>query len=111
VLVVPAGRWLYGPMDSALGHYRRYTQEELRSKLTAAGFEVVMTKQFGRLGSLSWAVAGHLMRRRELSPRQMIWFDRLLPVAKLLEYLLPVPGMSLIMVGRKPLHTAKRLAA
>jgi SAM-dependent methyltransferase len=111
VLVVPAGRWLYGPMDSASGHCRRYTQEELQNKLTAAGFEVVLSKQFGRLGSLNWAVAGHLMRRRGLSPRQMIWLDRLLPVAKLLEYVLPVPGMSLIMVGRKPLRAAERVAA
>ncbi len=111
VIVVPAGRWLYTPMDKALGHCRRYTQEELRQKMTSAGFEVVQTKQFSRLGSLSWAISGHLLRRHDVSPRQMIWFDRLLPVAKILEYFLPMPGMSLIMVGRKPDVAAKRAAA
>ena len=66
---------------------------------------------FGRLGAIGWTVSGHLLRRRHLSPRQMIWFDRLLPVAKLLDYVLPVPGMSLIMVGRKPERAARRMAA
>ena len=102
VIVVPANPWLYTPMDAELGHVRRYTRESLRAKMEEAGFEVVMTDQFSKLGSISWGTSGHLFRRRFLSPRQMIWFDRLLPIAKLLEYCLPVPGMSLIMIGRKP---------
>ena len=111
VMVVPAGRWLYTGMDAELGHCRRYTRDELRQKMAAAGFDVVFTRQFSRLGSIGWTVSGHLLRRRHLSPRQMIWFDRLLPLAKLLDYVLPVPGMSLIMVGRKPERAARRMAA
>jgi len=110
VIVVPAGRWLFTGMDEELGHCRRYTPRELREKMGAAGFEVVFTRQFSRLGSIGWAVSG-LLRRRHLSPRQMVWFDRLLPLGKLLDYVLPVPGMSLIMVGRKPKRAARRVAA
>lgn len=102
VVVVPAGRWLYTAMDKELGHFRRYTRDELRDKMSQAGFEIVLAKEFSRLGTLSWAFSGHVLRRRHLSPRQMIWFDRLLPFAKICEYCLPVPGMSLVMVGRKP---------
>ncbi len=107
VIVVPAGRWLYTGIDAELGHCRRYTQQELREKMTAAGFEVVFARQFSKLGSIGWTVSGRLLRRRHLSPRQMVWFDRLLPIAKVLDYLLPVPGMSLIMVGRKPAAPAQ----
>jgi hypothetical protein len=32
----------------------------------------------------------------------MAWFDRLFPIIKLLDGCLPLPGMSLIMVGRRP---------
>jgi glycosyltransferase involved in cell wall biosynthesis len=102
VIVVPAGRWLYNGTDEELGHCRRYSQAELKQKMEDTGLEVVFTRQFNRLGSLGWFFSGRIMRKRHLSPRQMIWFDRLLPLAKLLDYLLPVPGMSLIMVGRKP---------
>ena len=101
VIVVPAGRWLYTGMDRELGHHRRYTQRQLRQKMTAAGFDVVYAKQFCRIGSIGWTVAGRLLGGRHLGPRQMIWFDRLWPATRLLDRILPVPGMSLIMVGRK----------
>jgi glycosyltransferase involved in cell wall biosynthesis len=101
VIIVPSAPWLYTPIDRELGHFRRYTRDELAEKMSRAGFEVVHHRQFSRLGSIGWAVSGHLLRRRHLSPRQMIWYDRLLPLAKLLDYVLPVPGMSLLMVGRK----------
>jgi len=111
VIVVPAGRWLYTGTDAELGHCRRYTKQELAEKMTTAGFEIVHQEQFSRLGSVAWGTSGHILRRRHLSPRQMVWFDRLLPVAKLLEYCLPVPGMSLLMIGRKPERVAARRAA
>lgn len=101
IIVVPAGPHLYTGVDAELGHFRRYTAEELQQKMQSAGFEVVHTEQFNRLGALSWWISGNIFRRRDLSPRQMIWFDRLLPLAKLLEYLCPWLGMSLIVVGRK----------
>ncbi|NND98125.1 MAG: glycosyltransferase [Pirellulaceae bacterium] len=113
IIVVPAGRWLYTVMDEQLGHFRRYTEDELAGKMKKAGFDVVYTRCFSKLGSVSWAVSGHVLKRRHLSPRQMVWFDRILPIAKLLEYVLPVPGMSLIMVGQKPKSVAQpqRIAA
>lgn len=40
VLSVPAHRWLWGPHDVALMHYRRYRAAEVAAKLAAAGFQV-----------------------------------------------------------------------
>jgi len=101
IIVVPAGKWLYTGLDAQLGHCRRYSVDELREKMEAAGFDVVFSKRFCRLGALAWWISGRIFRKRHLSPRQMIWFDRLLGIAMLLDYCLPVPGMSLIMVGRR----------
>lgn len=109
VIVVPAGRWLYTAMDRELGHHRRYTTDELATKMSDAGLQVVYAKRFCRFGALCWAFSGHVMRRRHLSPQQMIWFDRLLPLIKVLDFVLPVQGMSLIMVGRKPVDATKEL--
>jgi len=111
IVVVPAGQWLYTSLDRELGHYRRYSREELAGKMAAVGFEVVESRQFSRLGSIGWALAGRCFRHRALSPTQMCWYDRLLPVIRLLDYVLPVPGMSLLMVGRKPRRHAERAAA
>ena len=52
IIVVPACRWLYTAMDEELGHYRRYSQEELAAKMQAVGFEIVLTKQTTKLGLL-----------------------------------------------------------
>src|SRR5947209_17389227 len=40
VLIVPALHALYGAIDVAIGHYRRYTREEIAAKLRGAGLEV-----------------------------------------------------------------------
>ena len=40
VVSVPAFRWLWGPHDVALMHFRRYTRRELRLALERAGFRV-----------------------------------------------------------------------
>jgi glycosyltransferase involved in cell wall biosynthesis len=101
IIVVPACPSIYTDIDAKLGHYRRYTEEHLTTVMEEAGFDVVHTDQFNRLGTIAWAFSGNVLRRKQLSPSQMIWFDRILPIAKGLEYVLPVPGMSLIAVGRK----------
>lgn len=102
IIVVPAGKNLYTGVDAELGHYRRYDTAELQRKMEAAGFEVAHSERFNKLGTIGWFVSGKILRRRTLSPSQMIWFDRLMWLAKPLERVLPCQGMSLICVGRKP---------
>ena len=101
IIVVPAGEHLFTGVDTDLGHFRRYSPEDLQEKMEQAGLEVVFTKQFCKLGAIAWWVNGNIFNRRNLSPRQMIWFDRLWPITRLLDYCLPVAGMSLMMVGRR----------
>lgn len=101
IVLVPAHPWLYTGCDKALGHFRRYTEIELREKMTAAGFEVVEMRQFNRFGVLGWWLNGKL-GRKDLSPGQMRLFELLLPLAKLHDATGIGPGLSLIAVGRKP---------
>jgi SAM-dependent methyltransferase len=104
VILVPAHPALYSECDKALGHERRYTRAELESKIEAAGFEVESIREFNRLGLIGWSI-NKLRRRADLSPREMRTFELLLPLAKVFERLQLWPGLSLIVVGRKPLTT------
>ena len=52
--LVPAHPRLYGPLDRAFGHYRRYTRERLRDVVEAAGLEVERLYSFNLLGVLGW---------------------------------------------------------
>ncbi len=51
LLSVPAWQHMFGTWDKAVGHYRRYSPEELDEKLRAAGFEPV------RIGLYGWPLA------------------------------------------------------
>jgi hypothetical protein len=92
---------LFTPLDESLGHHRRYRAAELRGLMESVGFEVVEQRQFCKAGAAGWWFNGRVLRRRELTPRQMVWFDRLWPVLRLLDWVLPWRGMSLVCVGRK----------
>ncbi|GIX01310.1 MAG: hypothetical protein KatS3mg112_0247 [Thermogutta sp.] len=111
VIIVPAEPRLFGEIDRAVGHCRRYTACDLLNKMQAAGFQVVFMRQFNRLGAATWFLTSKLLRRRHLNPGSMRWFGRLTPLAKLLDYVLPWSGLSLIVVGRKPQRELLRAAA
>lgn len=102
VVLVPAHPWLYSGVDKALGHYLRYTRQDLVNKMQTAGFEVIHTEGFNRLGTAGWFVSGKLLRSKTLSPRQMKLYEWLLPLAKLFERLPLLPHLSIIAIGRKP---------
>jgi len=101
VLLVPALQRLYGSLDAALEHHRRYGREELRQKLDRAGFHVEHLRFFNVPGILGWWLNGKVLRRRVLPGGQVKLFDLLVPIFRLEERLHLPFGLSLIAVGRK----------
>ncbi len=100
-MVAPAGKGLYSGLDSELGHLRRYEPRELKEKMERAGFDVVSSRRVSRGAALVWWFFGRLLRCRHISPRLTGWFDRLFPLARLLDRGVPFPGISIIMAGRR----------
>ena len=100
VLIVPALRALYGSIDEAIGHHRRYTRDEITSKLAEAGLTVEHVSYFNVLGVAGWYLNARLFRRRSVPGFQARLNDRLVPLLRL-ERRLHLPfGMSLLAVGR-----------
>jgi len=108
VLLLPAHAWLYGSMDRLAGHFRRYSIDDARRKLEAAGFAPVALRYVNAVGALGWFVNNRLISHRDLSSGaingQIRVFDRLLiPVLKRIEGARSMPfGQSLVCAGRKP---------
>jgi SAM-dependent methyltransferase len=99
VLLVPSLRALYGTLDEALGHFRRYAPAELSAKLGAAGFRVRHLEYFNLAGILGWWLMGRVLRRRVISPAALHGYELLVPLFRL-ERLLPWRiGQSLIAIG------------
>jgi SAM-dependent methyltransferase len=99
VLLVPALPAIYGTLDAALGHVRRYTASELRTKVRGAGFRLLHLEYFNLGGVLGWWLTGRVLRRTMIPRSSLRLYDLLVPLFRL-ERLLPWRiGQSLIAVG------------
>ncbi len=103
VLVVPAYMWLFNPLDSNDGHFRRYERAELVEKMKTAGFDVIHESRFNLFGIIGWFLNGTILRRKDLPAGQMGLFNKVAPLLFWFEHLVGPPvGLSLLAVGAKP---------
>jgi hypothetical protein len=99
---VPALGSLYGSLDRALDHFRRYERAELLDKLGRAGFEIETSWVFNLFGVFGWYLNSRVLKRTTFPPVQLTLYDRLVPLFRLeSRWRLPF-GMSLIAIARKP---------
>jgi SAM-dependent methyltransferase len=103
LLFVPALPFLFGAMDRAFGHVRRYTKRSLAAALDAAGFSPARVQYVNALGVLPWLVAGRILRRKTIAPASVAFADRtLIPLTAMLErWIAPPLGQSVMTVARK----------
>ena len=102
-IVVPALPILYGTIDEAVGHFRRYTRGSLREVLEAAGFEVVRCRYMNCVGVPGWFLTNRILKQQSQSTKQVRFFDTyVVPITRRIEALLPPPfGMSVVGIARK----------
>ncbi|HSP71004.1 MAG TPA: class I SAM-dependent methyltransferase, partial [Gaiellaceae bacterium] len=102
LLLVPSHPFLYGPIDAAFEHERRYAKESLRTLLETAGFRVVELRRVNPVGALGWLVAGRVLRRSEIPGGPLRAFDRAVPVLRALDRAELPLGLSLWAVAERP---------
>jgi glycosyltransferase involved in cell wall biosynthesis/precorrin-6B methylase 2 len=101
IILAPQGQWLYGSIDRALNHYRRYSRSELQKKMERAGFEIEEIFGINRIAPPFWFLNGRVLRRTSVPGAQVRFFDRIVPLVKIFDRVLPLPPLSLIAIGRK----------
>jgi hypothetical protein len=102
ILIVPAHAWLYGSMDSSIGHCRRYTKAMLKQKLDAAGFQTIQLKYINLLGAVGWFINGKLLKRKTPPADQLKLLNRWIPLLQKAETIIKPPfGISLLAIARK----------
>jgi SAM-dependent methyltransferase len=101
VILVPALPVLFGTLDEAVGHYRRYMRESLRRVIEGNGFRMERLEWMNLLGVPGWLLNGRVLRRRVIPARQLRVYDQLAPLLARIEskFRLPI-GMSLLAVAR-----------
>jgi len=102
LVFVPALPAIYGTLDVAFGHYRRYTKRSLEAALRAAGFRSVRLRYANLLGVVLWFVAGRVLRRRTLGRAGVALYDRwVVPwIARVEKRWEPPVGQSILAVAK-----------
>jgi SAM-dependent methyltransferase len=102
VLLVPALPVLYGTIDAALGHFRRYTPSLLRSRFDRAGLTMLHLEYFNLAAVPGWWFAGRLLRRTMIPTTLLSLYDKFVPIFRLERFLPLRIGQSLIAIGERP---------
>jgi SAM-dependent methyltransferase len=106
LLFVPAGAYMYGTLDAALGHYRRYERAMLAERVSAAGFNIQRLSYLNLAGIPGWWLNSRVLKRDILPTSQLKWFNRLAPLfirgERLLRKVWDAPfGQSLLCVAQR----------
>lgn len=99
VLLVPALPALYGTIDRALGHHRRYTRAGLADLLRATGYTLAHIEYFNLAGIPGWWWAGRVLRRDTIPGGSLKLYDTLVPLFRLERFIPWRLGQSLIAIG------------
>jgi len=102
-IFVPALKFLMGPFDRSVGHYRRYRKRELEQKCRRAGFGVRLSRYIDAPGILPWWIKYKLLGSESLDVTSVTLYDRYcIPIIRRVEQLVPPPiGKNLLVVGEK----------
>jgi SAM-dependent methyltransferase len=111
IVLVPHGPWLFGTLDEVLGHFRRYTPDELASVCAEAGFQVEHILKFNKPGVPAWWLNARILRRKTFGLAQIRMLNLLTPLFRLVDSWLPMPPLSIIAILRKDDSAAGALGA
>jgi SAM-dependent methyltransferase len=101
IILVPEGQSIYCSLDEELGHFLRYSEDQLRQRMVEAGFTVEAMLRFNRISRPGWYVNGTILKRRTISRSQLKNFDRLVWLFRRIDPHLPWSPTSIIAIGRK----------
>lgn len=102
ILLVPVHRFLYGEIDRAIGHFRRYDKTELTKELKKSGFKIIFLRSINFLGALGWFLTGKILQKKIVGEGNIKIFNLLAPIILSVENLIEPPvGTSIIIVAQK----------
>lgn len=102
IVFVPAMPFLFGAMDRAMGHLRRYTKRSLRQAFLDAGLRPVRARYINLVGVAGWLWNGRIRKQATIPASATLLFDRLVPILSAFERILPpLIGQSVLVVGKR----------
>lgn len=110
LLFVPARPEIYGGLDVDMGHYRRYTKEELISKAKQANFKIISCYYANFPGYFLWWGRGRLLNNKIANAGKSSKMDFIfskfvdlviVPILYIEKFIHPPLGQSLVLIAEK----------
>lgn len=101
-ILVPAHSLLFSKMDKNLGHYKRYTKDNLNKLLIKNGFDIKETRYLNLLGAFGWFFSGRVLKKEAIPQNQLQVFDVLSkPMLYIERFVRPPFGLSVLTIATK----------
>jgi len=98
-LYVPACNWVNGSLDRELGHYRRYSKQDLKKISYTVNGYIDQLFFVNLLGILGWFWAAKLRKDKAIRRENASLMDKLVPFLSAIERLIKPPiGQSLVLI-------------
>ena len=102
IVLIPAHPAIYGKIDSMVGHYRRYTKEEIIGKIKRVNLNILRYRRLNFLGAIGWFIVGKILRENKIEYGKIKIFNFLAPFILPIEDLIEPPvGTSILVIARK----------
>lgn len=102
IILVPAYQFLYNSFDKELFHFRRYLKSQMSALFSANDIPVIRSFYFNVFGILGWFISGKLAKKKIIPASQMMFYNKIIPYAKLLDnFVFRRIGLSAIVIGKK----------
>ena len=82
VILVPCHKFLYNVIDKDLGHFRRYAQKDLGTKIRKTEFTMDRIFYFNALGLVGWYLNGNIFKKSQVNVTGLKVLDALVPLSK-----------------------------
>jgi SAM-dependent methyltransferase len=101
VVLAPQHPALYGALDKAMGHKRRFDRKQLEQLLTDVGFQVQRAYSLNKIGTPPWWIYSKMLGRVSINKLTLKIFDKTVWLWRRIDPVIPWPGLSVVLVAQK----------
>ena len=101
MILTPQQPSLYGALDRSMGHKRRFSRKELEELVASQGFQVEKVYSLNKIGTPPWWLHSKMLGSGRISKLTLKIFDKTVWIWRRIDWMLPWPGLSIVMVARK----------
>ena len=104
IILVPAHKFLFNCIDTAIGHYRRYSKKEIINEVKQTKFKIIKMFYFNFAAIPGWYINGNVFKKTLVNEGAVDLFNKIVPILKVVEryILFRRLGISIVVVLTKP---------